>query len=121
MKNKKSEKRIRLKKKIRTKIFGTAKCPRLSVFRSNNYIYAQIIDDNKNSTLFSSSDVPTGKTDSKTKKVTKTERSKLIGEDIAKKAIAKGIKEVVFDRNGFKYTGRVKALADSARQSGLKF
>ena len=114
MENKKSEKRIRLKKKIRTKIFGTPERPRLSIFRSNNYIYAQIIDDTKQSTLVSSSDLDI-------KKGTKTECSKLIGIDIAQKALAKGIKIVVFDRNGFKYTGRVKKLADSARESGLQF
>ncbi|MFA5773432.1 MAG: 50S ribosomal protein L18 [Candidatus Paceibacterota bacterium] len=112
--NKKIEKRIRLKKKIRTKITGTAKCPRLSVFRSNNYMYAQIIDDTKQVTLVSSSDL-------KVKSGTKTERAKTTGEEVAKKAIAKGIKSCVFDRNGFKYTGRVKALADSARTAGLKF
>jgi len=112
--NKKIEKRIRLKKKIRTKIIGTSKCPRLSVFRSNNYIYAQIIDDEKKVTLVSSSDI-------KTKTGTKTERAQATGEDIAKKAVAKGVKACVFDRNGFKYIGRIKALADSARTAGLKF
>ena len=114
MANKKTEKRIRLKKKIRTRILGTAKIPRLSVFRSNNFMYAQIIDDMKRVTLVSSSDL-------KVKKGTKVERSKAVGEEIAKKAIEKGIKTCVFDRNGFKYTGRVKSLADSARTAGLKF
>jgi len=114
MKNKKLEKRIRLKKKIRTKITGVAKSPRLSVFRSNSYIYAQIIDDTKGVTLVSSSDL-------KISKGTKTERAKTVGEDIAKKAIEKGIKKCVFDRNGFKYTGRIKELADEARKAGLKF
>lgn len=114
MKNKKTEKRIRLKKKIRTKIMGTKEIPRLSVFRSNNFMYAQIIDDIKRVTLVSSSDL-------KIKKGTKVERSKAVGEEIAKKAITKGIKACVFDRNGFKYTGRVKSLADSARAAGLKF
>jgi large subunit ribosomal protein L18 len=114
MANKKSEKRIRLKKKIRTKIMGTSKCPRLSVFRSNNYMYAQIIDDVNSITLVSFSDL-------KLKTGTKTERSKAVGEEVAKLAIAKGIKSCVFDRNGFKYTGRIKALADSARSLGLKF
>ncbi|MFA6251183.1 MAG: 50S ribosomal protein L18 [Candidatus Paceibacterota bacterium] len=114
MKNKKIEKRIRLKKKIRTKIFGTTKCPRLSVFRSNNYIYAQVIDDLNHNTLIASSDM-------NLKKGTKTERAKNIGEEVAKKAIEKGIKTCVFDRNGFKYTGRIKALADGARTGGLKF
>ena len=114
MKNKKVEKRIRLKKKIRTKIMGTKDVPRLSVFRSNNFMYAQIIDDMKRVTLVSSSDL-------KVTKGTKVERSKSVGEEVAKKAIAKGIKACVFDRNGFKYAGRVKALADSARAAGLKF
>lgn len=112
--NNKVEKRIRLKKKIRTKIIGTEKRPRLSVYRSNSHIYAQIINDLKGSTLISSSDV-------KLKKGTKIEHSKQIGTEIAKKAIALGIKEVRFDRNGFKYIGRIKVLADSARESGLIF
>ena len=112
--NKKLEKKIRLKKKIRTKIFGTSETPRLSVFRSNNYIYAQMIDDSKGTTVASSSDM-----DIKTG--TKTERSVLTGTNIAKASIAKGIKSCVFDRNGFKYTGRIKALADAARAGGLKF
>ena len=114
MKNQKTEKRIRLKKKIRTKIMGTSTSPRLSVFRSNNFMYAQIIDDIKSVTIASSSDL-------KTKAGTKSERAKAVGIEIAKKAITKGIKTCVFDRNGFKYTGRIKALADGAREGGLKF
>lgn len=112
--NKKLEKKIRLKKKIRAKIYGTAICPRLSVFRSNNYIYAQMIDDGKSTTVASASDmdVKTG---------TKTERAIAVGVIIAKESNTKGIKTCVFDRNGFKYTGRIKALADSARKAGLKF
>ncbi len=112
--NKKLEKRMRLKKKIRAKIYGTSDCPRLSVFRSNNFIYAQLIDDSKSTTLVSASDmgVKTG---------TKTERSVTVGTNVAKESITKGIKTCVFDRNGFKYTGRVKALADAARLGGLKF
>ncbi len=113
MKNK-QEKRIRLKKKIRAKILGGGGRPRLSVFRSNTFIYAQIIDDAKGNTLVSASDL-------NNKKGTKTERSVLVGAEVAKLALEKGIKEVVFDRNGFKYTGRVKALADSARTGGLVF
>jgi large subunit ribosomal protein L18 len=116
--NKKTAKRIRLKKKIRTKISGTAIRPRFSVFRSNNYIYAQIIDDLKNITIVSSSDLEI--VDEKVK-INKVEKAKLVGQDIAKKATEKGITSCVFDRNGFKYTGRVKALADSARNAGLKF
>jgi len=112
--NKKLEKRIRLKKKIRNKINGTAKIPRLSVFRSNNFMYAQIIDDINNITLVSASDL-------KETKGTKSERSKAVGLLVAQRAIVKGIKTCVFDRNGFKYTGRVKSLADSARAGGLKF
>ncbi len=112
--NKKLEKRIRLKKKIRTKVVGTSLRPRLSVFRSNQFIYAQIIDDTTGTTLVSASDIAA-------KKGTKTERSTAVGAEIAKGASAKGIKAVVFDRNGFKYTGRIKALADSARTSGLEF
>ena len=112
--NKKQEKRIRLKSKIRAKIFGTKERPRLSVFRSNNYIYAQIINDDKGETIVSSSDI-TMKTGSK------MDRSKKVGEEVAKNALSKGVKSCVFDRNGFKYTGRIKALADSARASGLSF
>jgi large subunit ribosomal protein L18 len=112
--NTKLSKRIRLKKKIRTRVKGTGERPRLSVFRSNQYIYAQIIDDTTGKSVASASDMDT-------KKGTKTERSVLVGADIAKKSIALGIKNVVFDRNGFKYTGRIKALADSAREAGLKF
>lgn len=112
--NKKLEKRIRLKKKIRTKILGTAERPRLSIFRSNQFIYAQVIDDTKGVTIVSASDMDL-------KKGTKTERSVEVGTLVAKSANDKGIKKVVFDRNGFKYTGRVKALADSVRTSGLEF
>lgn len=119
--NKKLEKKIRLKKKIRTKILGTSVRPRLSVFRSNNYMYAQMIDDSKSITIASASDQPRGKAGMDVKEGTKTERAVQVGEKIAKASITKGIKTCVFDRNGFKYTGRVKALADSARLAGLKF
>lgn len=111
---KKTQKRKRLKAKIRTKIFGTSATPRLSVFRSNTFIYAQLIDDENGVTLASASDV-------KIKKGTKVERATLVGEDLAKNAIAKGISKIVFDRNGFKYTGRVLSLAEGARKGGLQF
>lgn len=111
---KKTDKRIRLKSKVRAKIFGTEERPRLSVFRSNNYIYAQIINDEKGVTLVSASDI-------KLNKGTKTERAKTVGSEVAKLALGKGIKTCVFDRNGFKYTGRVKSLADAAREAGLQF
>jgi large subunit ribosomal protein L18 len=112
--NKKQDKRIRLKRKIRTKINGTAERPRLSVFRSNKFIYAQLIDDIAGVTIISASDMGMDKG-------TKSEHSVAVGTDVAKQAVAKGIKSCVFDRNGFKYTGRVKALADAARAGGLEF
>ena len=110
----KQDKRIRLKKKIRTKIRGTAERPRLTVFRSNKFIYAQVINDASGKTLAQASDV-------KTTKGTKTERAKEVGKMIAANAILKKIKKVVFDRNGFKYTGRIKLVADEARAGGLEF
>ena len=111
---KKETKRLRLKKKIRVKVAGTADRPRLSVYRSNKFIYAQVINDDAGKTLASGSDVTLTKG-------TKTERAVEVGALVAKAAAEKGIKEVVFDRNGFKYTGRIKLLADSARKAGLKF
>mgnify|MGYP005616890491 FL=1 len=110
---KKTEKRIRLKAKIRAKISGTRERPRLSIFRSNKFIYAQIIDDTTAKTIVSANDV-------KMTKGTKTEHAKQIGADIAKLAMDNKISQVVFDRNGFKYTGRIKVVADSAREAGLK-
>jgi large subunit ribosomal protein L18 len=110
----KTDKRIRLKAKIRSKVSGTSTTPRLSVFRSNKFIYAQIIDDSKGHTLVEASDI-------KVTKGTKTERAKAVGLQIAEKAKAKNITSVVFDRNGFKYTGRVKLVAEEARNGGLKF
>jgi len=110
----KTEKRIRLKKKIRTKIAGTAECPRLSVFRSNKFIYAQVIDDVSGKTLMEASDI-------KMAKGTKIERAKQVGKMIAEACLKIKINKVVFDRNGFKYTGRIKLVADEARAGGLKF
>jgi large subunit ribosomal protein L18 len=107
-------KRIRLKAKIRAKIFGTSERPRLSVFRSNKFIYAQIIDDEKGKTLTQASDA-------KINEGTKTERAQKVGALIAETCKKKKINKVIFDRNGFKYTGRVKLLADNARSAGLKF
>lgn len=113
-KNTKTEKRLRLKKKIRAKISGTSAAPRLSVFRSNMYIYAQLIDDATGTTLASASDV-------KMTKGTKGDRAKEVGKMLAAAAQAKGISKVIFDRNGFKYTGRIATLADEARAGGLQF
>ncbi len=110
----KTDKRIRLKKKIRAKISGTKERPRLSIFRSNKFIYAQVIDDTTGKTLVQASDV-------KATKGTKTERAKEVGKMIAEVALKNKIDKVVFDRNGFKYTGRIKLVADEARAAGLKF
>lgn len=110
----KQDKRIRLKSKIRAKISGTTERPRLSVFRSNKFIYAQVIDDTTGKTLFQASDI-------KITKGTKSERAKNVGKTISELCIANKIDKVVFDRNGFKYTGRIKTVADEARAGGLKF
>lgn len=102
--------------RVRGKISGTAECPRLNVFRSNNHIYAQVIDDVAGVTLASASTL-----DKEVSKGTKTEQAIVVGKLVAERAVAKGISEVVFDRGGYLYHGRVKALADSARENGLKF
>lgn len=108
-------KRLRRKIKIRAKIIGSAQKPRLSVFRSEKHIYAQIIDDNKQSTLVSASDLEIKD------KAKKSDLAKQVGNLIAIKANKKDIKSVIFDRDGYKYHGRVKMLADGAREKGLKF
>ncbi|WP_299180923.1 50S ribosomal protein L18 [uncultured Chryseobacterium sp.] len=113
----KVEKRIRIKRRVRGKISGSSELPRLSVYKSNKEIYAQLIDDNSGKTLVSASSREKG-VDAKG---TKTEVSAAVGKAIAAKAIAAGIENIVFDRNGFVYHGRVKALADGAREGGLKF
>ncbi len=113
----KLEKRIRIKRRVRGKISGSSELPRLSVYKSNKEIYAQLIDDKDGKTLVSASSREKG-VDAKG---TKSEISALVGKAIAAKAIAAGIEAIVFDRNGFVYHGRVKALADGAREGGLKF
>lgn len=118
IKDPKLARRLRVKRGIRKKITGTAERPRLSVFRSNTSIYAQLIDDTKGLTLASCS---SRIREVDTQQVTKTEKSVLVGKKIAEKALGLGISEVVFDRNGFKYHGRVKSLAEGAREGGLKF
>ena len=117
MSNLKSNRRARIKKRIRKNVSGTSTRPRLSVFRSNKQIYAQVIDDVKGVTITSASSF----VKDSTQKVNKTDQAKLIGKEIAENASKAGIKEVVFDRNGYLYHGRVKALAESARENGLKF
>lgn len=113
-------KSVRAKKhrSIRNKVSGIAERPRLSVYRSLNNIFAQIIDDVKGVTLVSASTIEKG---AKVETGSNIEAAKIIGERIAKKALEKGITTVVFDRSGYIYTGRVKALADAAREAGLKF
>jgi len=109
-------KRKRRHKRVRAKISGTAKCPRLCVFRSNKHIYAQLINDEKGKTLVVAKDL-----EIKDLKSKKTEIAYKVGELIAEKAIKNKIKKIVFDRGGYKYHGRVKALAEGARKGGLIF
>ncbi len=119
-KERKKDKRLKRRIRIRKKITGTAEKPRLTVYRSLKYIYAQIIDDEKSHTLVAASSL-----EKELKEGIKSTRdigaAKAVGELIAKRALERGVKEVVFDRNGYKYHGRVKALADAAREAGLKF
>ncbi len=112
--NIKSQKRIRRHKMIRSTIKGIAENPRLAVFRSNSHMYVQAIDDAKGTTITQASDI-------KIVKGTKTERAVAIGKEIAAALVKLGITKAVFDRGGFRYTGRVKALADAAREGGLNF
>ena len=114
----KQERRYRIKKRIRKIISGTAQKPRLNVFRSNKQIYAQLIDDMSGKTLMAVSSL---NKDFVGAEGTKIEIAAKIGKAIAEKAIAAGISAVVFDRNGYLYHGRVKQLADAAREGGLKF
>lgn len=116
--NRKEYRRKRIKNRIRRIVSGTPTRPRMSVFRSNRDIYVQVIDDVAGVTLVSASSKLPGITD---QKVTKCEKSALVGKEIAQRAIAAGIKEVVFDRNGYLYHGRIKSLADAAREGGLIF
>ena len=109
--------RAKRKLRIRKKISGTAERPRLSVFRSTNHIYAQVIDDVAGVTIASASDLQKAVNADGTK----VERAKAVGKAVADAAKAKGIESVVFDRNGFIYHGRVKALAEAAREAGLTF
>ncbi|MDR7807132.1 50S ribosomal protein L18 [Riemerella anatipestifer] len=113
----KEQKRLRIKRRVRGKVSGTQAAPRLSVFKSNKEIYAQLIDDKEGKTLVQASSREKGFDT----KGTKVEISTAVGKAIAQKAIAAGYEKVVFDRNGFVYHGRVKALADGAREGGLKF
>jgi len=113
----KQEKRQKRHKKIRAKVFGTHSKPRLSVFRSAKHIYVQLVDDEKRKTLLSASDLKIKKSKSKGK----TTGAFSLGKLIAEKALEKKIEKVVFDRGGYKYHGRIKAVAEGAREGGLKF
>ncbi len=117
MGNKKFERRKRIKKGIRKNVTGTAERPRLTVFRSNAQIYAQLVDDIAGATLVSAGSLKKEEAQG----IKRIEQAAIVGKDIAEKALSLGIKEVVFDRNGYLYHGRVKSLADSAREGGLKF
>ena len=119
---KESRSAIRTKKhlKIRNRFNGTAERPRLAVFRSNNHMYAQIIDDTVGNTLVSASTVQKDVKD-QLEKTNDVAAAAYLGQVIAKKALDAGIKEVVFDRGGFIYQGKIKALADAAREAGLEF
>lgn len=112
--NSKTELRARRHKKIRSQVSGTIERPRLAVYKSNQYLYAQVIDDVSGKTIAQASDITM-------KGKTKTERAKQVGIEIAKNALAKKISKVVFDRGGFSYTGRIKMLAEAAREGGLQF
>ncbi len=113
---KRNEIRRRIHSRIREKLSGTTARPRLNVYRSLNHIYAQVIDDQKGETLVSASTLQ-----AKSKTGGNVAAAKEIGKTIAEQAVAKGIKQVVFDRGGYLYHGRVKALADAAREAGLEF
>lgn len=114
----KIDRRKKIKMRIRKKISGTVQMPRLTVFRSNKHIFAQIVDDDNSKTMAAASSLST---EIKEEKGNKTLRASAVGKLIAQKAIQAGIDKVVFDRNGFLYHGRVKALANAAREAGLKF
>jgi large subunit ribosomal protein L18 len=113
----KEQRRLRIKRRSRDVVRGTAERPRLSVYRSNNQIYAQLIDDLSGKTLVACGSL---KIDA-AQKVAKTEQAKILGKEMAEKAVAAGYSEVVFDRSGYLYHGRIKQFAESAREAGLKF
>ena len=118
MKESRKDKRQGIRYRIRKTISGSAETPRLAVFRSNKQIYAQLIDDNEGTTIASAASTEKSITN---KKINKIEQAKLVGTLIGEKAKEAGVKSVKFDRGGFLYHGRIKCLADSARETGLKF
>jgi large subunit ribosomal protein L18 len=118
--DKKNEQKERRKRRVRAKITGTSERPRLSVFRSSQHIYAQVIDDQVGATLAAVSTL-TKDVKGAVAEANKTDAAKKVGEAIAKACLAKGVKKVVFDRGGYVYHGRVSALAEAARKAGLEF
>ena len=116
MTNVKTERRSRIKMGVRKRLEGTSDRPRLSVFRSNKVIYAQVIDDSKGHTIAAASSVDLDKKGGVNMTISKT-----VGKKVAEKALASGVSNIVFDRNGFLYHGNIKALAEGAREAGLKF
>jgi large subunit ribosomal protein L18 len=119
-KSSRSEARLRRHKRVRLTVTGTTARPRLSVYRSLAEIYVQVIDDEAGQTLAAASTID-HELREKSNGLTKVEQAKLVGQAVAQRAMQKGIKTVVFDRGGYRYFGRVKALADAARQAGLEF
>jgi large subunit ribosomal protein L18 len=119
--SKRSEARLKRKKRIRKKLFGTTERPRLCVFRSSRHIYVQVIDDIQGRTLASASSMEKNLREDKSAIGDKTAMATQVGKLIAERTQEKGVKQIVFDRNGFLYHGRVKALSDGAREGGLDF
>ena len=112
--------RLRRHRRVRKKVAGTPETPRLNVFRSLNEIYAQVINDEAGHTLASASSTD-GEIRAKMAGLTKSEQAKIVGQTVAARAKAVGVEQIVFDRGGYRYTGRVRALADGAREGGLQF
>ncbi|MHA7877628.1 MAG: 50S ribosomal protein L18 [Bacteroidota bacterium] len=115
MKNKKAARRLKIRKRIRKTILGTAEAPRLSIYKSNKCIYVQLINDEQGHTLLATSSRALGTPG------IDVDKARKVGEDIAQKALEQGISAVVFDRSGYLYHGRIKALAEGAKEKGLKF
>jgi large subunit ribosomal protein L18 len=112
--------RLRRHERVRRHVVGTAERPRLNVFRSLNHIYAQVVDDGKGHTMVSASTIDP-EVQKQLKGLAKTDQARVVGKVLAERALGQGVKQVVFDRGGYKYHGRVKALADAAREGGLEF
>ncbi len=115
----KRERRLKIKQRIRKRIHGTNERPRMTVFRSNKQIYVQLVNDMTGETVVSASSKNKEVADKKN--INKSEQAKLVGKLVAERSLAKGINDVVFDRNGYLYHGRIRVLAESAREGGLKF